>query len=167
MTITNAFVGMNNFNTGLKAHILNKRSDEEKHPDANSIGRDLVSDQRRAFEIVHWHLGETLEDREVPQLLMIVHGEGGTGKSKVIRTISEAFEVLSDKQKRTIYDQFGEEGLKGGGGPSPGAGGPGGFPGFSGFGGPGASTFSFSTGPGGPGGARGGFNPTDPNKIFE
>lgn len=89
--------------------------------------------------------------------------------------ISEAFEVLSDKQKRTIYDQFGEEGLKGGGGPSPGAGGPGGAPGagFSGFGGfpgGGGNTFSFSTsGPpgGGFGGGRGGFAPTDPNKIFE
>lgn len=82
--------------------------------------------------------------------------------------ISEAFEVLSDKQKRTIYDQFGEEGLKGGGGPSPGASGPGGFP-FSGFGGPGGSTFSFSSGSPGGGFGRGsaGFNPSDPNKIFE
>ena len=82
--------------------------------------------------------------------------------------ISEAFEVLSDKQKRTIYDQFGEEGLKGGGVPAPGAGGPGGFSGFSGF--PGGSTFSFtSSGPGGGGGSfrSGGFSPTDPNKIFE
>lgn len=84
--------------------------------------------------------------------------------------ISEAFEVLSDKQKRTIYDQFGEEGLKGGGGPPPGAGGPGGFAGFSGFPGgtssgfPGGTTFTFTSG--GPGG-RGGFSPTDPNKIFE
>ena len=81
--------------------------------------------------------------------------------------ISEAFEVLSDKQKRAIYDQFGEEGLKGGG-PAPGAGSPGGFPGFSSFGGPGGTTFTFTSGPGGfGGGSRGGFNPTDPNKIFE
>lgn len=75
--------------------------------------------------------------------------------------ISEAFEVLSDKQKRTIYDQFGEEGLKGGGGPTPGAG-PG--PGFSSFGGmPGAQTYTFTSGPSG----FSGFSPTDPNKIFE
>ena len=82
--------------------------------------------------------------------------------------ISEAFEVLSDKQKRAIYDQFGEEGLKGGGVPPQGAGGPGG--GFSSFGGfPGAQTFTFTTGPGGSfgSGGRGGFSPTDPNKIFE
>jgi DnaJ homolog subfamily B member 4 len=68
--------------------------------------------------------------------------------------VSEAFEVLSDKQKREIYDQFGEEGLKGGGPPPPGAGG---FPGFSSAGG-------F---PGGQGGTRTfHFSPSDPNDIF-
>ncbi|KAI0360189.1 DnaJ-domain-containing protein [Trametes cingulata] len=93
---------------------------------------------------------------------------GSEEASKKFKEISEAFEVLSDKQKRAIYDQFGEEGLKGGGVPPQGAGGPGG--GFSGFGGfPGAQTFTFTTGPGGSfsSGGRGGFSPTDPNKIFE
>ena len=67
--------------------------------------------------------------------------------------VSEAFEVLSDKNKREIYDQFGEEGLKGGG-PPPGAGG-GGFSGFGGGGGfPGGSTRTFH------------FSPSDPNDIF-
>lgn len=87
---------------------------------------------------------------------------------QVFFQISEAFEVLSDKQKRTIYDQFGEEGLKGGGAPPQGAaGGAGGFPGFAGF--PGGQSFSFTSGPGGSfgSGGRGGFSPTDPNKIFE
>jgi len=32
------------------------------------------------------------------------------------KDIAEAYEVLSDKDKRAIYDQYGEEGLKGGGG---------------------------------------------------
>ncbi len=49
-----------------------------------------------------------------------------------IPQISEAFEVLSDSNKRAVYDQFGEEGLKGGGGAPPGAGGFSGFPGASG-----------------------------------
>ena len=31
------------------------------------------------------------------------------------KLIAEAYEVLSDKKKRDIYDQFGEEGLQGGG----------------------------------------------------
>jgi DnaJ homolog subfamily B member 4 len=65
--------------------------------------------------------------------------------------VSEAFEVLSDKNKREIYDQFGEEGLKGGG-PPPGAGG--GFSGFGGGGFPGGSSRTFH------------FSPSDPNDIF-
>jgi len=91
------------------------------------------------------------------------NAENATQKFK---EISEAFEVLSDKDKRAIYDQFGEEGLKGG--PPPPSGGSGfgagGVPGgttFSSF--PGAS-FSFSSGPGG---SSGGYMPSDPNRIFE
>ncbi|KAK0193963.1 hypothetical protein F5146DRAFT_1221500 [Armillaria mellea] len=90
---------------------------------------------------------------------------GSEEASKKFKQISEAFEVLSDKNKRAIYDQFGEEGLKGGG--SAAGAGPGGFN-FGGF--PGG-TFSFSSGPGGnfssSNGAGSGFAPTDPNKIFE
>ena len=79
--------------------------------------------------------------------------------------ISEAFEVLNDKQKRAIYDQFGEEGLKGGG-PPPGAGaGANPFAGFSGFpGGTQGTSFSFKSS-GMPGG--GGYAPSDPMKVFE
>lgn len=34
------------------------------------------------------------------------------------KLIAEAYEVLSDKKKRDVYDQYGEEGLKNGGGSS-------------------------------------------------
>ena len=44
------------------------------------------------------------------------------------KEISSAYEILSDSQKREMYDQFGEEGLNGGGA------GAGGFGGFGGFG---------------------------------
>ncbi|KAN0064385.1 Molecular chaperone (DnaJ superfamily) [Thecaphora frezii] len=90
--------------------------------------------------------------------------------NKKFKEVGEAFEVLSDKNKRAIYDTYGEDGLKGGGPPpsadggAPGAGaGFGGFPGggFSQFGsGSGGRTFTFTSG--GPGG----FSPSDPNDIF-
>lgn len=41
------------------------------------------------------------------------------------KEVAEAYEVLSDKKKRDVYDQYGEEGLKGGESPG-GSGGPGG-----------------------------------------
>ncbi|EJU05133.1 DnaJ-domain-containing protein, partial [Dacryopinax primogenitus] len=87
--------------------------------------------------------------------------------SEKFKEISEAFEVLSDKNKRAIYDQFGEEGLKGGGPPPPGGSGAsfgGGFPGgFSSGGFPGGGG-TFSSSSGGPGGR---YQPGDPNSIFE
>lgn len=110
---------------------------------------------------------------------------GNTKASEKFKEVGEAYEVLTDKNKRAIFDQFGEEGLKNGPPPSSnGAGGspfgggmPGGFSssGFSGFpggtkfssSGPGFTTFSTSSSSGMPGGGfRGGFKPSDPNDIF-
>lgn len=73
---------------------------------------------------------------------------------KKFKEISEAYEVLSDKNKRQVYDTYGEEGLKGG---AP-AGGPGG----------GNGGFSFKFG-GAPGGGGGGpqFRPADADFIFQ
>ncbi|KAI8063933.1 hypothetical protein BC940DRAFT_335655 [Gongronella butleri] len=78
--------------------------------------------------------------------------------------VGEAFEVLSDKNKRAIFDQFGEEGLKAGPPPSGGGGGGpgGGFSGFPGAGGPGGTTFTFTSG--GPGG---GYHPSSADDIFK
>lgn len=51
----------------------------------------LLSEQCRAYDIVTWHLNAVLEGKEPPQLLMQIQGEGGTGKSKVIQTITDFF----------------------------------------------------------------------------
>ncbi len=51
----------------------------------------LRPDQFRAFDIVLWHLDMTLSGAAVPPLRMVLYGEGGTGKSRVIQTITQAF----------------------------------------------------------------------------
>jgi len=53
----------------------------------------LKPDQLRAYRIVTWHLAETLRGGNIPPLRMVLYGEGGTGKSRVIQTITEAFAV--------------------------------------------------------------------------
>lgn len=102
------------------------------------------------------------------------HQDNKEQAQKQFKAISEAYEVLSDKNKRAIYDQFGEEGLKNGAPP----------PGAEGFGGearfPGGSFFNFASSGGGRGGragfggnsgffgggASGGFRPTNAEDIF-
>ena len=49
----------------------------------------LKFDQFCAFDIITWHLDQTLSGNELPPLWMILYGEGGTGKLKVIQTVTD------------------------------------------------------------------------------
>ena len=105
------------------------------------LSRDATEDDiRKAYKklALKWHPDRNINNQAEAE--------------RRFKDLAEAYEVLSDKQKREIYDQYGEEGLKassGPGGAPPNAGGaPGGMPqGFSGF--PGGSFTFTSAGPGG------------------
>jgi len=68
--------------------------------------------------------------------------------------INEAYEVLSDEQKKKIYDQFGEEGLKAGDHGNPSSG-------FS------AEDFGYGSTGFGPGFTSSSFHASDPYTVFE
>ena len=65
-------------------------SDESPAP-LRSAEDYLKVDQLRAYEIITWHLDETLAGHRPPPLRLIVNGEGGTGKSKLIEAVTDYF----------------------------------------------------------------------------
>nr|GAT49182.1 predicted protein [Mycena chlorophos] len=59
-----------------------------------SIASKLNDEQRLAHDIIADHLQDTMQGREPEQLLMIVRGEGGTGKTVLINSVSRLFDAL-------------------------------------------------------------------------
>lgn len=88
------------------------------------VGRDAKeNDIKKAYRksAMQWHPDKNPDNKEEAEAKF--------------KEIAEAYDVLSDPDKKAIYDQYGEEGLKGGGppgggaGPAGGGGGGGGMPG--------------------------------------
>jgi hypothetical protein len=64
----------------------------------------LGPDQLRAFKIIEDHVKRSATEK-MPQLLMQIQGEGGTGKSKVISKVTELFKTLGREStlRRSAY----------------------------------------------------------------
>ncbi len=68
------------------SYLENETNDDvHHHPNLNNR-------QNMAHNIVSHHLQQYLEGENPPQRLMIVHGQGGTGKSALLNTISKTFD---------------------------------------------------------------------------
>jgi hypothetical protein len=75
--------------TAQPAVLLQPADSEQALPAVNP--GSLNPDQLRAYNIVNWHLAKVLQGADIPPLRMVLYGEGGTGKSRVIQTITESF----------------------------------------------------------------------------
>ena len=106
------------------------------------LGVDKESDEatiKKAYRklALKWHPDKNPDNKEEAE--------------RRFKSISEAYDVLSDAEKRRIYDRYGKEGLTG---PAPGGGGQGGGGGQHGF------SFNFG------GGRGGGFHFRSADEIF-
>ncbi|KAF8526432.1 hypothetical protein JB92DRAFT_2583467, partial [Gautieria morchelliformis] len=59
----------------------------------------LSKDQRRAFGIIDRHLQQNLGGQNPEQLLMLMMGSGGVGKSKVIEMVTSLFQLRNCSHK--------------------------------------------------------------------
>ncbi|KAF8519964.1 hypothetical protein JB92DRAFT_3112066 [Gautieria morchelliformis] len=59
----------------------------------------LTNDQGRAFGIMDWHLQENLDGKNPEQLLMLMMGSGGVGKSTVIDMVTDLFMLRNCRHK--------------------------------------------------------------------
>lgn len=87
---------------GQEAHVEHISPDDLGMGEKEMPGIDpscLFIEQRRVYDIVNYHLHQTLDGKRPPQLLMHVPGEGGVGKSKVIQTITDQFAALGASER--------------------------------------------------------------------
>ena len=124
-------------------------SNSEDYYEILSVSRDANVEQiKKAYRksALRWHPDKNLDQRELAE--------------RNFKRLAEAYEVLSDPQKRQIYDRYGKDGLTNGG-PDPTARAGFGFPGM-------ANLFDGVFNMAGPRAGAGmyGFNFRDPNDVF-
>lgn len=69
------------------------------------------------YELLGVDKNVSMDDlKKVFRKMALKHHPDRGGDTEKFQEIQQAYEVLSDKEKRDIYDKYGEEGLKEGGG---------------------------------------------------
>lgn len=59
----------------------------------------LNKEQAMAFSIISHHLFQQLHGQNPPQLLMAIHGQGGTGKTRLLKAITSLFDEMGCKDR--------------------------------------------------------------------
>ena len=75
----------------------------------------LKVDQLCAYQIIVWHLEETLADHNPPPLRLIINDEGGTGKLKLIEAITNyfAYRGVSHYLVKIVYTRIAASHIQG------------------------------------------------------
>jgi len=84
--LSQALFGSDTGHTCLLANLA-----DEAHSLTAASPDKLLEDQRRAYDIIDWHLHQYLAGKCPRQMRMIIPGEAGVGKSKTIQTITANF----------------------------------------------------------------------------
>nr|GAT52360.1 predicted protein [Mycena chlorophos] len=89
--------------------VVISNEDTRRRSDVQQQAIDILNaEQRRAHDIIERHLDQTLKGQQEEQLLMIIQGEGGTGKTVLLNAVSHTFDF---HQSTTLLAKTGTTGI--------------------------------------------------------